>query len=86
MMDAVTTLEEVTCEIRKRLGTEVEFKIQSLRMGFADCKRREVALRAISTELLLQEGLLNIGYSECQIHKRLKIVKCTQCLLFGHEA
>lgn len=82
-MDAVTTTEEVSTEIRERLGTGVDFKLQSMRLGFGGSRRTEVALRAASAETLLQKGL-KIAFSECHLRMRLKLDSCTKCLLWGH--
>lgn len=84
-VDAVTTLEEVKNAIRKWLRTEVKFKIQPLRAGFAESRRTEIALKAAPADMLLHKVPLRIGYRKCQLRKRLKIVKCTKCLLSGHE-
>lgn len=66
-MDAVAALKGVRDEIRKRL--KVEFKVQPLRLGFADCIRTHVVLRAASAELPLQKGVRKIGYSNVKAQR-----------------
>lgn len=88
-MDAVTTKEEIVEALKKKLGDENEIDSITVKSLYANRSGDQNATvettQSIAARLLVGSSI-KIGWSSCKIKEKVSIIRCTNCLRFGHSA
>lgn len=86
-LDAITTENEIREAIRSSLGAkEGEISVKSIRPAHGEGQNATVELTDELANRLIADGRVKIGWLNCRIKERIRVVRCYRCQEFGHIA
>ncbi|XP_071056461.1 uncharacterized protein [Onthophagus taurus] len=85
-MDAIVDKAEVIEAIEAALGKKnVIVRMSELRPMRNNTQAVTLTLKKMDASDLMNKGPVRIGYTSCNLEKRLNVMRCSRCWEYGHE-
>lgn len=84
-IDASMTGKEVEDRIRNTTKT-YETLVKTIRMGRGGTQIATVVMPKEAAEKLISDGDIKIGWTRCRVKAKVELLRCYNCLKFGHHS
>nr|XP_022900107.1 uncharacterized protein LOC111413383 [Onthophagus taurus] len=86
-MDALADKEEIQTAIQEIIGkTNCKMELGELRPMLDETRAISVKIDKQGAEILLKHRNIKIGFTRCEIERRINIQRCFKCWGFGHSS